>query len=50
MDDRYVAPIAKAPTSTSLLEKTIAGINDFFEKTTQTSFEAWERTGKNERF
>ena len=50
MDDRYVAPIATAPNTPSLLEKIISGVTGFCDKITQSSFEAWERSGKNERF
>jgi hypothetical protein len=50
MDDRYVTPGFIAPTTPSLLEKTMSGITDFFDRATQSSFEAWERSGKNERF
>ena len=50
MDDRYVAPVVTAPNTPSLLEKIISSITDFCDKTTQSSFEAWERSGKNERF
>jgi hypothetical protein len=50
MDDRYVAPVSIVPTTPSLLERTMSGIADFFDRATQTSFEAWERSGKNERF
>ena len=50
MDDRYVAPIATASNTPSLLEKIFTGVTDFCDKVTQSSFEAWERSGKNERF
>jgi hypothetical protein len=50
MDDRYVAPGSIAPITPSLLEKAMSGITNFFNRATQTSFEAWKRSGKNERF
>ena len=50
LDDRYVAPVVTTPNTPSLLEKIITSISDFCDKTTQSSFEAWERSGKNERF
>jgi hypothetical protein len=49
MDDRFVTPGSIAPTTPSLLEKIMSGITDFFDRATQSSFEAWERSGKNER-
>ena len=50
MDDRYVAPVATASNTPSLPEKIISGVTGFCDKITQSSFEAWERSGKNERF
>ena len=44
MDDRYVAPRVNAPNTSSMLEETISGITDFFDRTTQSSFEAWKKT------
>jgi hypothetical protein len=49
MDDRYVAPRATAPTTPSLLKKTMSGITNFFDQTTKSSFEAWEKSGRPER-
>ena len=50
MDDRYVAPRVGASNTPSMLEKTISGITDFFDQTTQSSYEAWEKSGKSEQF
>jgi len=48
---RYmVEPVVNDPTTTSLLETTSARIYDFFDRTTQSSFEAWEKSGKSEQF
>ena len=49
MDDRYVAPRVSAPNTPSMLEKTMASITDFFDRTTQSSYEAWEKSGRSEQ-
>ena len=49
MDDRYVAPRVGASNTPSMLEKTISGITDFFDQTTQSSYEDWEKAGKSEQ-
>ena len=48
---RYmVEPVVNDPNTSSMLEKTISSIYNFFDRTTQSSFEAWENSGKSERF
>ena len=49
MDDRYVAPRASASNTPSMLEKTISGITNFFDQTTQSSYEDWKKSGKSEQ-
>ena len=39
-----VEPVVNDLDTPSMLEKTIFGITDFFDRTTQSSFEAWEKT------
>ena len=45
-DLKYMLEPVRRDNSPALAQR----IYDFFDKITQSSFEAWERSGKNERF